>query len=160
QVVQPRHGLAIQRLEAGPEVRRGADGGPDRVGPPPVAPRLFRRLGLFDRFRLLVLVLGIAGTRVLLGAEQALLDVVVRRREVGEHAVHVEADAEAHAETPMWELRLNLIGVHFVRRRGADGIGAPHAPLPARPLAAGAGVAPFAGEERHERRHDGYWRAA
>jgi hypothetical protein len=77
QLVEPRHGLAIDRIEREPEVRRRLDRRPHRVGATAVALRLLRPR-LFGRILFLAPVLWIPRARGLLGAEQPFLHVVVR----------------------------------------------------------------------------------
>ena len=104
-------GIGIDRLQRGPEVRRGLNQLPDLfaapsrlAGRPDLLARRTRhgfaggvlRPGGRSRLRLLFLF-RLAGGHARTRAEQALFDLVKRQREVGEHAVHVETDSEGHS---------------------------------------------------------------
>ena len=97
-VPEPRNRVRLDRVQGQPEVRGGLDAFQDGVPPSARRPALGgagRPRAPLRRRRLV----GIAGRRPAGGApvrEQLPADRVVRAREVGEHAVEVECDAQRH----------------------------------------------------------------
>ena len=108
QLVDSRDCALVERLQRLPEVRGGLNRVPDGVAAPAGSARAQLRRPVRP-----IAVAVLLGIRTLLGlffflrlegaeagtwSEEAVLDLVTREAEVGEHAVHVEGDAEGHGQ--------------------------------------------------------------